>query len=672
MKLRIERVASLPMEPNPETLYIIPDTAKGRLNLVATSMARTIQVPFVPPPPEQEYFPSLISAEYLNSLPFDEETGVIYIPDSTYVYDFRSGYFKDTVTGKLYNPETGHEIDPVTNLPIDPVTGELIYPEGYTPPAPEEYPEFVEKQISDPFFIANSVNQQEVDELLSTKVDVVAGKGLSSVNFTTELLNKLQAIESAATKNQTDAWLQNRANHTGTQHYMTITGLITALDGKVAVDGTKVLSTENLTAPEAQKLSLLSAQATKNQPDAWLLSRSNHTGVQPVSSVTGLESALASKVNKVPGKSLSTLNFSEALNSKLSGIAQGATKNATDADLRNRSTHTGEQPISSVSGLSEALSQKSTFISGKFVSDSSDLQRFINDKPNQQQIFDTWYRFSHNSSLQFPAIPSELNAWTFDTAANLVRNTTNSSSLIGAVSLDKYDNYRLRVKLASTNADDDWIGVVIAFVKDTDGREYTLICGRETTGFVGARWGLHYNFQQGAAGGAWDVANLNHTVKIANGNPPNGSLTPTVGWSARPDGTIVAVDRVGDVITVETSQFDNPTVLDPATRFTIDLGSDPRLAIFRGGSQYGFAGFSQAASSWNTLEFTNPQDAIFDISTGLSYIFSNGAWGTVGNLPHNWEPGTILNNPTNGKTFIVEQAGAAYTLLTPNKVVTKA
>lgn len=672
MKLRIERVASLPMEPRPETLYIIPDTAKGRLNLVATSMARTVQVPFVPPPPEQEYFPSLISAEYLDSLPFDEETGAIYIPDSTYVYDFNSGYFKDTATGKLHNPETGHEIDPVTNLPIDPDTGELIYPEGYEPPPIEEYPEFVEKTIADPFFIANSVNQQEVDDLFDVKVDAVAGKGLSSVNFTAELLDKLQAIASSATKNQTDSWLKNRANHTGTQHYLTVSGLVPALDTKLSTDGAKVLSTENLTTTEAQKLSLLSAQATKNQPDAWLVDRTNHTGVQPISSVTGLEAALASKVNKVSGKSLSTLNFSEALSSKLGGIAQSATKNAPDAEIRNRSTHTGEQPMSSVAGLVAAVAQKATFVSGKFVGDSSDLQRFINDKPNQQQIFDTWYRFSHNSSLTFPAIPAELNAWTFDTAANLVRNTTNSSSLIGAVSLDKYDNYRLRVKLASTNADDDWIGVVVAFVKDADGREYTLICGRETTGFVGARWGLHYNFQQGVAGGAWDVANLNHTVKIANGNPPNGSLTPTVGWSARPDGTIVAVDRVGDVITIETSQFDNPTVLDPATRFTIDLNSDPRLAIFRGGSQYGFAGLSQASSSWNTLEFTNPQDAIFDVSTGLSYAFSSGAWRTVGNLPHNWEPGTILNNPVNGKTFVVHQAGSAYTLLTPNKVVTKA
>lgn len=42
---------------------------------------------------------------------------------------------------------------------------------------------------------------------------------------------------------------------------------------------------------------------------------------------------------------------------KLAGIADGATANSTDTQLRDRTTHTGVQPISSVSGLSIALKQ---------------------------------------------------------------------------------------------------------------------------------------------------------------------------------------------------------------------------------------------------------------------------------------------------------------------------
>ena len=43
---------------------------------------------------------------------------------------------------------------------------------------------------------------------------------------------------------------------------------------------------------------------------------------------------------------------------KLAGVADGATANATDADLRNRSTHTGTQAISTVTGLAGALGAK--------------------------------------------------------------------------------------------------------------------------------------------------------------------------------------------------------------------------------------------------------------------------------------------------------------------------
>lgn len=47
---------------------------------------------------------------------------------------------------------------------------------------------------------------------------------------------KLDGIEAGATKNQTDAYLRNRANHTGTQPISTIDGLQTALDSKAASD----------------------------------------------------------------------------------------------------------------------------------------------------------------------------------------------------------------------------------------------------------------------------------------------------------------------------------------------------------------------------------------------------------------------------------------------------
>lgn len=50
---------------------------------------------------------------------------------------------------------------------------------------------------------------------------------------------------------------------------------------------------------------------------------------------------------------------------KLDTIATGATQNSTDAQLRDRATHTGQNPISAVSGLQPALDALTTSVNGK-------------------------------------------------------------------------------------------------------------------------------------------------------------------------------------------------------------------------------------------------------------------------------------------------------------------
>jgi hypothetical protein len=50
--------------------------------------------------------------------------------------------------------------------------------------------------------------------------------------------------------------------------------------------------------------------------------------------------------------------MSAADKTKLDGIASGATANAADASLRDRTTHTGSQAISTVTGLQAALDGK--------------------------------------------------------------------------------------------------------------------------------------------------------------------------------------------------------------------------------------------------------------------------------------------------------------------------
>lgn len=64
---------------------------------------------------------------------------------------------------------------------------------------------------------------------------------------------------------------------------------------------------------------------------------------------------------------LSGESYSTADRNKLAAIAPGATVNATDAALRDRASHTGLQPISSVAGLQAALDAKQPATSFKTV-----------------------------------------------------------------------------------------------------------------------------------------------------------------------------------------------------------------------------------------------------------------------------------------------------------------
>jgi hypothetical protein len=75
------------------------------------------------------------------------------------------------------------------------------------------------------------------------------------------------------------------------------------------------------------------------------------TATAPLTSSGGTTPALSiSAATQVEAGSMSAAD-----KTKLDGISSGATANATNAQLRDRATHTGEQAISTVTGLQAAL-----------------------------------------------------------------------------------------------------------------------------------------------------------------------------------------------------------------------------------------------------------------------------------------------------------------------------
>jgi hypothetical protein len=244
-----------------------------------------------------------------------------------------------------------------------------------------------------------------------------------------QMFDKLDRIHDAATKNEIDAYLVDRANHTGTQAISTIEGLEAKLESiesgeaefvewnnvrnKPTVIGAGetdleartsigAASTEpasstrpGLLVPEDKiKLDSVMSRATENRPDSELLDRSNHTGTQNISTIDGLQTILddlsseagahdwdniqnkptiiASGADRpsarasIDAASNTVANAgSDGLMSasdkvKLDTVQDSATRNRTDTYLLSRSNHTGTQEMSTVLGLEEKIEELET------------------------------------------------------------------------------------------------------------------------------------------------------------------------------------------------------------------------------------------------------------------------------------------------------------------------
>lgn len=164
--------------------------------------------------------------------------------------------------------------------------------------------------------------------------------------------------------------------------------------------------------------------------------RANHTGSQAISSVTGLQGAIDAKANtshnhtasqvtdfdtevgnntdvaantaarhthsNKPVLDATTASFLTADETKLDGIAAGATANDTDANLKNRVNHTGSQAISTVTGLQVALDAKA--VDSDVVHDTGNetvggVKTFSSDPLIPDEVYDAT---AWNGSLEPP------------------------------------------------------------------------------------------------------------------------------------------------------------------------------------------------------------------------------------------------------------------------------
>jgi len=274
---------------------------------------------------------------------------------------------------------------------------------------------------------------------------------------------------------------------------------------------------------------------------------------------------------------------------------------------------------------------------------------------SQLEVFKNWYRFSHNSSGNFPANKDELNQWEYDEANDIIKSTINSRTFIGFISERYYTDYTLYSKLTSDVADDDRMGVVIAFYKDPNtGREYTLSALRDNESF---NWRVVYNYLQGSKYGERIIEDKSDTIS-------DGGT-----WNNYKDGATIKVQRVGNIVKCWTTQNDSNTIVDNSLiEFDLDDAAD--LEMFKGPQPYGFACMSQNNSTFKNVFIPEGINALenylFNLDTNDAYkLQTDGTYLKLAETLFNYIPdNTILNDMD---TLFTYYKNGSINKLTPNK-----
>jgi hypothetical protein len=190
-----------------------------------------------------------------------------------------------------------------------------------------------------------------IDTLQST-LDTKASTGHSHTEATVSAKGFMSSADKAKLDGIVTANLLDRANHTGTQAISTITGLQTAIDGRASSGHSHSEATTSAGGfmSSADKIKLNSLNSVD------LLNRVNHTGEQAIATVTGLQAALNTKA--------ATTHSHSDVTTTSNGFMTAADKIKLDgivtANLLNRANHTGEQAIATVTGLQTALNGKAS------------------------------------------------------------------------------------------------------------------------------------------------------------------------------------------------------------------------------------------------------------------------------------------------------------------------
>lgn len=345
-----------------------------------------------------------------------------------------------------------------------------------------------------------------------------------------------------------------------------------------------------------------------------------------MANISVLSSRLDTLLKKIHAKL--TIKLDVSAQAADSALLEGKTAAEVRADVISNDLapingRPGEFPIFNEEGVAMSLRPISLMRSIRMADDDTAIANLKAAEVSFADVFNKWYRISHDSTLVSPANSSELTGWAYDEVTDVISSTINSNSYIGLISNDRFETYTFETIMKSTAADDDAIGMVLAY-KKIGSVEHTFSVIVDGGGVVPGQPGVPnnsvpkvtvmYNYPRssgqvivqselGISQQTWkDGADLSAGVKVTAKRKIDNTFEVTV---TKADGSPWPVPFYW-------------------------TGSIP--AIFQNACAIGYSALSQAGATWENIQVPTSKDDIIDTRDLTVWRWSNDQWVNAGKV----------------------------------------
>ncbi|MCY1335052.1 hypothetical protein D9M68_18520 [compost metagenome] len=274
-------------------------------------------------------------------------------------------------------------------------------------------------------------------------------------------------------------------------------------------------------------------------------------------------------------------------------------------------------------------------------------------------VFNSWGRFSHDATLVSPANAGELAGWAYDEPSDTISSTINSATYIGLISKDRFETYNFETILRSNAADDDLIGVVLAYKKIGE-VEHTISLLIDGGGVIPGVAGVPNN----------DVPKATVMIDYPRGSgtvlyqQPLGLIKQV--WNTGAELSLgvrlLAKRKIDGTFEIECTKADGSAWPNPIYW----TGEIPD--IFKSACPIGYSALSQAGATWENIQVPTAKSDIVDKRDTTVWKWNGSAWVNGGQFatdPTALQRGLFYKDTVGFSSYFLDLEGDLYLMGSP-------